>query len=238
MRYLTLLLVSTLFFTCSKGLFQKSDPADDATEIVLPPVASGPDYDPDMSPRVMTADTPLPLPPGNGPAVYGSAPDGTHSGTSDPATASSPTTYSTPAPVTQQGGAAAGANGQYQSRGGTPGVYASPAPYDPTAEVNNQLAATLTGLWVNQDDEDEVVEFTPTHYTTFYRGQKLLDEEMVFHGTCPTDCSGGENLGISCFTIAGPAGTDCFGIVRLTHEVLEMSLLGVSTETILYNRKE
>ena len=96
----------------------------------------------------------------------------------------------------------------------------------------------LTGSWVNTTDSEEIVEFTPTHYKTYYDGEMLVEEDMTFHGNCPEACSGGTGTGAPCFTISGPAQTDCYGIVRLTEDVLELQVLGVSTETVVYRRAD
>ncbi len=111
---------------------------------------------------------------------------------------------------------------------------------DPSNYTAPALAAQslLTGRWENADDSQEVVEFTPTHYTTYYDGELLVEEDMSFHGVCPEACSGGTATGQPCFTISGPAQTDCYGIVQLTEEVLELRLLGVSTETVLYRKAD
>ena len=96
----------------------------------------------------------------------------------------------------------------------------------------------LTGRWINTDDPQEQVELTPTHYKTYYEGDMLVEENMEFHGLCPDACSGGVSTGNPCFTISGPAQTDCYGIVRLTDDLLELRLLGVSNETIVYRRAD
>ncbi|WP_116105483.1 hypothetical protein [Lewinella sp. IMCC34191] len=96
----------------------------------------------------------------------------------------------------------------------------------------------LTGRWANTSDSEEVVEFTPTHYKTYYQGELLVEEDMTFHGACPEACSGGTSTGEPCFTISGPAQTDCYGIVRLTDDVLELQVLGVSSETVVYRRAD
>ena len=111
---------------------------------------------------------------------------------------------------------------------------------DPSNNSAPALAAQklLTGRWVNTDDGEEVVEFTPTHYKTYYQGELLVEEDMTFHGECPPACSGGTATGAACFTISGPAQTDCYGIVRLTNDLLELQLLGISTETVVYRRAD
>ena len=96
----------------------------------------------------------------------------------------------------------------------------------------------LTGSWINTTDAQEIVAFTPTHYKTYYQGELLVEEDMTFHGVCPAACSGGTSTGQPCFTISGPAQTDCFGIVRLTQDILELQILGVSTETVVYRRAD
>ena len=96
----------------------------------------------------------------------------------------------------------------------------------------------LTGRWVNTTDSEEVVAFTPTHYQTYYEGELLVEEDMTFHGRCPAACSGGTSTEAPCFTISGPAQTDCYGIVQLTDDVLELQVLGVSTETVVYRRAD
>jgi hypothetical protein len=92
-------------------------------------------------------------------------------------------------------------------------------------------------MWVNSADNKEIVEFTPDHYTTYYNGELLFQEAMTYHANCPGACNEGIEMEIACFTISGPGGTDCYGIIRLTPDVLEMSMLGVSTETILYTKQ-
>ena len=111
---------------------------------------------------------------------------------------------------------------------------------DPSNTTAPALAAQklLTGRWQNADDVKEMVEFTPTHYKTYYDGEMLVEENMTFHGICPEACSGGTSTGKPCFTISGPAQTDCYGIVHLTGDVLELQLLGVSNETVIYRKAD
>lgn len=208
-----------LLLAASCTVFDKNTPADDAPR-QTPQTLPAPEYDPATSPTPMTENTVLPRPDASPPATYQ-----TSKGT-DPANSTNvPAQYGAPA------GAMVGS-----SSNAAPTPYGQP-PIDPDAEIYDQLAATLTGLWVNQADPKEVVEFATDHYTTFYDGKKLFREPLTFHVRCPGSCNNGVEMEISCFTIAGPARTDCFGIVRLSQEVLEMSLLGVSTETVIYRRQ-
>ena len=107
----------------------------------------------------------------------------------------------------------------------------------PQMAIKAPFASALTGLWTNVDDPDEIVEFTPTHYTTFYRDNRLLREPMTVHPRCPGDCTGGVPSDRACLTVAGPAGIDCFAIVRLSALEMELLLLGVSDTTVTYRRK-
>ena len=158
----------------------------------------------------------------------------------DPADTMYPTTASTPppprmdtlaAPVSEDPEAAPTPYGMVieperrdmQAKGGSAGL------------VTQQL---LTGTWVNSSDPDESVAFTPTHYKTYYEGDLLVEEDMTFHQQCPGACSGGTSTDAPCFTVSGPAQTDCYGIVRLTDDILELQVLGVSTETVVYRRAD
>lgn len=118
---------------------------------------------------------------------------------------------------------------------GPPGMTpraAAPTTYASAAAV----AAPIVGSWVNASDPDEMVIFTDHSYASYYEGQPVVQEEMTYHVLCPGDCSGGVSAGVPCFTITSPYGTDCFGIIRVTENELELSLLGVSTETVTYSR--
>ena len=96
----------------------------------------------------------------------------------------------------------------------------------------------LSGIWTNTQDDLEQVELTPTHYKTYYEDEALVEEDMTYHERCPEACSGGRSTGRPCFTVTGPAQTDCYDIVRLTGEVLELRLLGISDETVVYRRTD
>ncbi|MBB4078127.1 hypothetical protein GGR28_000728 [Lewinella aquimaris] len=120
-----------------------------------------------------------------------------------------------------------------------------PKTYDGSKGTSETAAAPalaaqklLTGKWVNAEDGQEMVELTPSHYKTFYEGSLLVQEDMTFYASCPSACSGGKPTNQPCFTISGPAQTDCYGIVRLNEEVLELRMLGVSNETVVYRRAD
>jgi len=247
MRYFLFLLSLGLFISC--GSLKKGDKTSEMAEAPVMPAEGleGPAYDPSTSPVPMGRNTPLPAPnrpveagTNQQPQAYGNVPvDPSVSVPLDPsmeakgeAPGTAPSTYSAPAtaPPNYAG------NDQAPATYGTqaaPQAYSAPAPN--TAEY--ALAQVLNGMWVNSADQQEVVEFTPDHYRTFYRGEMLIEEDMTYHANCPGDCNGGAPMEIACFTISGPAGTDCYGILRLTPEVLELSMLGVSTETIIYTKQ-
>ena len=220
MRYLPVALLLLTLASCSvwDGIFGNG--ADDAPTVAEAPTdLEGPAYDPSTSPVPMTQSTVLPRPASAPPASYGNAPEAPQSYGSAP---ENPADYP----------AASVPLGEYQVARG-----ASPSTYAPETPEEVALAATLNGLWVNAADPNEIVEFTPDHYTTFYEGEMLFQEPMTYHPLCPGECNGGEPMEISCFTVTGPAGTDCYGIIRLTPEVMELSMLGVSTETIVYRKR-
>lgn len=227
MRYLLLLLCLSVFASCT--VFQ-SGSKDTAEAAPTPPTnLEGPVYDPATSPLPMTSADPMPVP-------AGAVPQTTPMVTSD-ARSAPPATYSSvPLDPSQMAKGEAAAPASYGSTApaAAPQQYAAPAPN--TAEA--QLASVLNGMWVNSSDPKEVVEFTTDHYTTYYEGELLFQEPMTYHAHCPGVCNEGIEMEIACFTISGPAGTDCYGIIRLTPNVLEMSMMGVSTETILYNKQQ
>lgn len=149
-----------------------------------------------------------------------------------PAVSSSPTpTTSSTLPPTP---GSMNAPQTYGSPGMTPrSVEAAPTTYGSVAAV----AAPVIGSWVNTTDPDETVVFTDHSYLTYYNSELIVEEEMTYHIQCPTDCSGGVASGIPCFTIASQYEKDCFGIVRVTENELELIMLGMSTETVKYVRK-
>lgn len=238
MRFLSLLLILTFFASCTV-LAPGGQEAAAATQV--PPTGlEGPAYDPSTSPQPVNTAPPLtsapqPVPAGTQvqqmvtenpealqqPKAYGSVPMNPEQ------TGKGDNTYAAPA-------SAPNAPQAYGAQVAAPYTYAAPAPN--TAEA--ALAQVLNGAWVNSADPDEIVAFTPDHYQTYYKGELLVEEDMTYHSACPGDCNGGVEMEIACFTISGPAGTDCYGIIRLTPDVLELSMLGVSTKPIIYYKQQ
>lgn len=233
MRFLSLLLILALSASCN---VLKPSKKEDGTAIQAPPTGlEGPTYDPSTSPQPVSTAPPMTSEPQPAqaeiqmqqPQSYGSVPMSPEQrGKGD-----APSTYSAPAPAPN-----AQNENAPQAYGSTsaPSTYAAPAPN--TAEA--ALAQVLNGAWVNSADPNEIVAFTPDHYQTYYKGELLVEEDMTYHAACPGDCNGGEQMEIACFTISGPGGTDCYGIIRLTPEVMELSILGVSTEPIVYLKQQ
>ncbi|MEM9835968.1 MAG: hypothetical protein AAF828_05670 [Bacteroidota bacterium] len=148
-----------------------------------------------------------------------------------PTQAPTPTTASTRPPVPGQN--------DVPATYGSPGLTPRSPEMAPTTYANAAaVAAPLIGSWINNSDPDETVLFTDHSYASFYKGQEIIEEEMTYHPLCPGSCSGGASAGVPCFTISSEYGTDCFGIIRVTENELELSMLGVSTETIKYTRLE
>ncbi|PHI21959.1 hypothetical protein CEQ90_01340 [Lewinellaceae bacterium SD302] len=120
--------------------------------------------------------------------------------------------------------------------GTAPKGVAAPTAYGSSAMTAAAVAAPLVGAWTNQSDPEENIVFTDHSYTSYYEGDMIVEEEMVYHAVCPGGCSGGTSVGIPCFTITSEFGTDCYGILRVTETELELSIIGQSTETVTYTR--
>ena len=222
MRFLLFALLTISLSSCSvwNSVF-KSDGNTPEAMAEVPTDLEAPAYDPATSPVPMTQNTVLPQPPtAQQPAAYGSNP-------------SQPEAYgSTPVDPAAYPPATTPLSAQVAKGGEAPAAYGSSA-----AAATGYIDAMLSGLWVNSADSLEIIEFATDHYTAFYQGEMLFREPMTYHNQCPGDCNDGQPMEIACFTVSGPAGTDCYGIIRLTPDVLELSMLGVSTETIVYRKR-
>jgi len=94
----------------------------------------------------------------------------------------------------------------------------------------------MLGQWVSTFDEDESVHFTPGKYISYYKGEKVVEEHMVYYRVCPDNC--GSNGNKACFVLASDYGQNCFSIVSHTDQRLELSLLGSGNDNVLtYVRK-
>ncbi len=219
MRLLFILLLSISLCSCSvwESVFGAKNAA--SAEAPAPEALEDLAYNPATSPIPMTQNTVLPKPAGAQPAAYGSYPTQPQSYGTAP---DDPNAYP-PATTVLSAQNAKGMD--------------SPAAYSSAATETMMVDAMLSGLWVNKLDSLELIEFATDHYTTFYDGEQLFREPMIYHPLCPGGCNNGQQMEIACFTVTGPAGTDCYGIIRLTPEILELSILGVSTETIVYRKK-
>lgn len=215
MRFFIICLLAISLSSCSvwDSVFS---PSQSAAAAPVAETIEGPAYDPTTSPVPMTQTTVLPKPANAQPAAYGSYPAQPQAYGSAP---EDPAAYP-PATAT------------LSAKG-----IAAPAAYGSATTETMLIDAMLSGLWVNKSDSLEVIEFATDHYTAFYNGELLFREPMNYHPQCPGDCNDGQPMEIACFTVSGPAGTDCYGIIRLTPELLELSMLGVSTEVIAYHKR-
>lgn len=221
MRFLLFALLIISLSSCSvwNSTFKSDDDTPAAMTGALTDLKA-PAYDPVTSPIPMTQNTVIPTPPGaKQRAAYGN----NHA---------QPEAYgSTPVDPSSYPPATIPLSAQIAKGGDAPMAYRSAV-----AEITH-VNALLSGLWVNNADSLEIIEFSTDRYTAFYQGEMLFREPMSYHSLCPGDCNEGQPMEIACFRISGPAGTDCYGIIRLTSEVLELSILGVSTETIVYHKR-
>ena len=248
MRTFFLLILAVSLLQCSvyERLVRTEEPAadspamgpDTSTLVIYQPAPTTNDLPPSGGGVVLPRDqrTRVYAPTGAGSQVQGQGGTGSVGSAPEPVAyghADAPVAYgSTPAYTT---GATKGTVEPHTTVVATPATYAAVSTTLP-GEIDADFANALTGLWRNAEDPDETVEFTTDHYTTFYEGVKLLEEPMVAHRSCPSTC-GGDGLNLQgCFTITGPAGIDCFGIIRLSTTELELQLLGVSSETITYRK--
>lgn len=98
----------------------------------------------------------------------------------------------------------------------------------------------MMGQWVSAFDDDESVHFTPGKYISYYKGEKIVEENMVYYRVCPDNCGSSNNPGGStaCFVLASPYGQTCFAIVSHTDQRLELSLIGSGDDNVItYLRK-
>ncbi|MEM1216770.1 MAG: hypothetical protein AAGJ82_13835, partial [Bacteroidota bacterium] len=97
----------------------------------------------------------------------------------------------------------------------------------------------MMGEWVSTYDEGEELRFEPGKYISFYEGQKVVEEHMVYYRNCPNACGDGQVTDKACFVLASDYSQSCFAIVKHTPEELQLSMLGsTDPESILkYKRK-
>ncbi|MEM8584933.1 MAG: hypothetical protein AAGF87_11715 [Bacteroidota bacterium] len=147
-----------------------------------------------------------------------------------------PTTAETAIP---QPGAEPRANQQY--RAAEPVVYGEAVSLSPeyaaAAPADVQALSAVMGRWHNEVDVDEHLELSPDSYSVYYEGEKVVEEPAVYHTNCPGECTGSGAADYPCFVVSSAYGSDCFAIVRLTPDEMEISLLGQSTATVLYKRQ-
>lgn len=96
----------------------------------------------------------------------------------------------------------------------------------------------MMGQWVATYDQDESVHFLPGKYVSYYKGEKVVEENMTYYRKCPNSCTGEGESDQACFVLASPYGQTCFAIVNHTQQQLQLSLVGAPMEDVLtYVRK-
>lgn len=97
--------------------------------------------------------------------------------------------------------------------------------------------APMMGRWMSTFDEKEVVHFTPGRYSSYYNGEKIVEEKMVYYHVCPDNCEGAAELNKPCFVLASEYGQMCFAILKHTDEELELTMLGQDNANLTYVRQ-
>lgn len=97
----------------------------------------------------------------------------------------------------------------------------------------------MMGEWVSAFDQEEEVHFQPGKYVSFYQGEKVVEEHMVYYRNCPNTCTNGTPTESACFVLASDYGQMCFSIVKHTAEELEIAMLGNTdpASVLSYTRK-
>ena len=124
------------------------------------------------------------------------------------------------------------------ARSGEPTTYGQTAVLTPdeTISGDDEIIIGLQGRWRNQTDEDEILQFNPETYEVYFENEKVVEEAVTYHPNCPGHCTGGAAADYPCYVIASPYHTDCFGIVRMTTNEMELTIIGQSTTTVTYTR--
>ncbi len=109
----------------------------------------------------------------------------------------------------------------------TKGVTVAPLEFQP-----------MMGEWVADADEAEVVRFLPGKYVSYYAGEKVVEEHMVYYRQCPDYCAdGAAAYPQPCVVVSSPYGHTCLSIVAHTANNLQLRLLGSNGSVLSYHRK-
>ncbi|MEZ4985853.1 MAG: hypothetical protein R2795_12605 [Saprospiraceae bacterium] len=97
----------------------------------------------------------------------------------------------------------------------------------------------MMGSWVSDFDESEWVRFLPGKYISYYDGQQVVEEKMVYYQVCPSICAlSVEDNEKPCFVLSSPYGQTCFAILHHTPDQLQLKLLGEEETILSYHRKQ
>lgn len=95
----------------------------------------------------------------------------------------------------------------------------------------------LQGRWTSAADGNEIVEFSPNSYTSYYEGRKIIEESLDFFTACPNICAqGGSVEARPCFVVRGEYDTTCFYIMEVSNDRLEIQLAGGDGGRLTYTR--
>jgi len=95
----------------------------------------------------------------------------------------------------------------------------------------------MMGRWISTFDNKEIVQFTPGRYASFYAGEKVVEETMIYYHVCPDNCEGAAELGKPCFVLSSEFGQTCFAIINHTDNELELTMLGSGGVSLAYVRE-
>lgn len=70
----------------------------------------------------------------------------------------------------------------------------------------------MMGEWVLSYDEDEVVWFQFGKYIIYYKGEKIVEEYMIYYQVCFDVCSSQGVLDMFCFVLVSVYDQICFVI--------------------------
>lgn len=96
----------------------------------------------------------------------------------------------------------------------------------------------MMGEWVSSFDEQESIRFMPGKYASYYKGEKVVEENMTYYQVCPDICSSQGALDVPCFVLASAYDQMCFAVINQSSEILELSMLGAAGEVLTYYRKK
>lgn len=93
----------------------------------------------------------------------------------------------------------------------------------------------MMGKWASSYDSNEVVHFTPGRYTSYYKGEKVVEEQMTYYEVCPDNCATTSTQS-ACFILSSDFGQTCFSILKHTSTTLELQMIGSADQTLVFSK--